>query len=216
MTTEEKIKKYFSFGIIVVLLLILFFSPRGCKDVIDGNAETITIKTDTVWAEVHDTIEKEVPVLEYKYITLKGEQYTPGDNLDTCTSRFNKVVKELSKRTIYEDVIKLDTLGLQGTLTIKDVIFKNQFEGKRKYISDLKVPTITKEITITKDAEPVRQFYFGANIYGDKDRIQLVTPGILYKDKKDHVYQANIGVNFDGSVTYGAGLYYKISLRKKK
>lgn len=213
---KETIRKYFTYAIIIILLLLLFFTPRGIKDVITGKDEvTTTVRTDTVWTEVHDTINKEVKVVSYKYIAVKGEQYTPGDNLDTCAKRFEKLVKDYSMQTTYLDTIKLDTLGIKGTLTVKDLIWKNRFEGKRQYISSLKVPTIEKTVTITKTADPVRQFYFGGNLYGDKNKIQLFTPGILYKTRKDVIYQLNAGVNFDGSVIYGGGIYYKINLRKK-
>lgn len=214
---KETIKKYFTYGIIIILILLLFFIPRGIKDIISGKNEiTTTVRTDTVWGEVHDTINKEVKVVSYKYVKIPGEQYTSGDNLDTCAKRLDKLVKAYGIQTIYLDTIKLDTLGIKGTLTVRDLIWKNKFEGKRQYISNLKVPTIEKTTTITKTADPVRQFYFGGNLYGDKERIQLVTPGILYKDKKDRIYQANLGVNFDGQITYGLGAYYKISFKKKK
>ena len=55
--------------------------------------------------------------------------------------------------------------------------------------------------------------YIGGNVFGDKLNIQLVSPGILYKTKKDHIYQANVGINFDGTITYGVGIYYKIKLK---
>jgi hypothetical protein len=42
----------------------------------------------------------------------------------------------------------------------------------------------------------------------------MITPGLLYKDRKDRVYQLNVGVNFDGTLTYGLGAYWKINLKK--
>ena len=41
------------------------------------------------------------------------------------------------------------------------------------------------------------------------------TPGLLYKDRKDRIFQANVGVNFDGTLTFGVGTYWKINLNKK-
>jgi hypothetical protein len=85
--------------------------------------------------------------------------------------------------------------------------------GKRTKIYDYKIPFVTKTVTITKQADPKRQMYIGGNVFGDKSNIQLVSPGILYKTKKDHIYQANVGINFDGTITYGVGIYYKIKLK---
>jgi hypothetical protein len=84
---------------------------------------------------------------------------------------------------------------------------------ERAYITNFKIPIVTKTVTITKQAEPKRQVYIGANLFGDKTQLQLFSPGVLYKTKKDHIYQANIGINFDGSFNYGIGMYYKIKLK---
>lgn len=217
MITKETIKKYFTTGIIIILLLLLIFSPHGVIDRIKGNGNSeIEIKIDTVWTEVHDTIAKNVPIISYKYVAVAGPQFTSGENIDTCKARFQYLLKQHIKQTAYEDTIHLDSLGLKGTITIKDTIWLNKFKGKRQYLSNLKIPTIEKTITITKEADPVRQIYIGGNLFGDQNQIQVLTPGILYKTKKDNIYQINAGVTFTGDIIYGVGMYYKISLRKKE
>ena len=50
-------------------------------------------------------------------------------------------------------------------------------------------------------------------MFGDRRSLQMITPGLLYKDRKDRIYIANVGVNFDGSITYGVGAYFKIKLK---
>jgi hypothetical protein len=57
--------------------------------------------------------------------------------------------------------------------------------------------------------------YIGGNLFGDRRTLQSFTPGVLYKDRKDRVYQANVGVNFDGTLIFGLGTYWKINLNKK-
>ena len=198
--------------IIIAVLVVIIFLQRSCS----GNSGTkdpiATTVRDTVWVTTVDTVQKEVKVTEIKYIPLKGTKYQPSTDIDTCTKRFAGLVKEFSARRIYHDTI---SLGENGNIQITDTVWMNRMYGKRGYIRNLKFPTITETITITKSEEPKRQLYIGGNIFGDKNALQIATAGLLYKTKKDQIYQANIGTTiFDGSIIYGAGAYWKIKLKK--
>lgn len=195
--------------IIIAVLVIIILLQRGC----DGKtiSEPIVVtKYDTIWKETHDTITKEIQIVKVEYIKPKGPQYTPGEHIDTCRARFNYLLKQHTARRTYKDTIKLDSLG---TITVIDTVWLNKL-GKRTYIKDYKIPLVTKTTTIIKQQDPKRQLYIGGNLFGDKTQLQYATPGILYKDRKDRVYQVNVGVNSDGTLTYGLGAYWKIKLRK--
>jgi hypothetical protein len=187
----------------VAIILI----QRSC-DKIEKAGDTTEVKTDTIYKHVYDTITKEVTVYKKQYVHINKPEYYPGETIDTCKARFQNLLKEHLVRTIYSDTIKLDSIG---TLVIQDTVWINKLYGKRKVISDYKIPTVIK--TITKKEDPKRKLYIGGNLFGDKNALQLITPGLIYKDKKDKIYQANLGVNFDGSLTYGFGMYYKIKLK---
>jgi len=195
-----------SYVIIVILMLIIFFQ-RSCDENFNSE-EKVKVEVDTIYKEVHDTIIKSVSVIKKEYINIDKPEYTSGETIDTCKARFQNLLKEHLVRTIYSDTIKLDSIG---TLVIQDTVWINKLYGKRKVISDYKIPTVIK--TITKKEDPKRKLYIGGNLFGDKNALQLITPGLIYKDKKDKIYQANLGVNFDGSLTYGFGMYYKIKLK---
>jgi hypothetical protein len=126
---------------------------------------------------------------------------------DTIT----KNVKVFSVKYVpYRDTIKLDSIG---DIKIIDTVFQNRL-GKRTIFKDYKIPLVTKTITIIEAQQPNRQLYIGGNLFGDRRSLQMITPGLLYKDRKDRVYQLNVGVNFDGTLTYGLGTYWKINLKK--
>lgn len=200
-------KLNFTYIVIAVLAAIILLQ-RACNHnvVTEGS---VTTEYDTIWKVKHDTLIKEVPVIRIVHRDPpKGPEYTPGEHIDTCRARFNYLLKQHSLQRVYTDTIKLDTLG---TITVIDTVWLNKL-GKRTKIFNYKIPIVTK--TITKPADPVRQVYIGGNLFGDDSQLQFITPGILYKTKKDHIYQVNIGVNFDGSITYGAGAYWKIKLKK--
>lgn len=211
---KTQIAKYFSITLIVIVLLLLIFTPKDCSG---GKKETVVkTRVDTIWKTRIDTITKKVPVYLTKYVTPKGKQYTISEDIDTCKARFGYLLRQHSKRTVYLDTIRFDSLGVKGTLTVRDTIWLNKFKGKRQYISNLQFPTIEKTITITKTADPVRQLYIGGTIFGDANKIQMFAPGLVYKTKKDLLIQGNIGIIPDGTVVYGGGIYYKINLRKSK
>jgi hypothetical protein len=198
-------KNNITYWLIAVLVAIILLQ-RSCSVSNEKGLVKETVKTDTVWKETKDTVFKTVKVTDVKYIPLKDEKYTVSDNCDSSKVRFQNLLKEHLVRTVYADTIKLDSLG---TIVVKDTVWLNKLYGKREYIKDYKIPFVTK--TIVKKEDPRRQMYIGGN--GFIGGSGLLTPGLIYKDRKDRVYQANVGVGFDGSINYGFGMYWKINLR---
>jgi hypothetical protein len=197
--------------IVIIVLVAIIILMRSCESTFFPKEPIVTTTYDTIWKTKHDTLVKTVKEVDIRYVTPEGPQYTPGENIDTCRARFTYLLKQHSARRVYKDTIKLDSLG---TITVIDTIWLNKLKD-RTYISDYKIPLVTKTITIIKQPDPKRQLYIGGNLFGDKTQLQLFTPGLLYKDRKDRIYQANVGVNFDGTLTYGVGAYWKINLNKK-
>jgi len=206
----QKIKPYLTLIVIGTLVLIILLQRSCSGNVVHPSEPQVTVKIDTVYKHITDTVVKKVPVKSIVYVKPDGPEYTSGEHIDTCRARFNYLLKQHIARRVYQDTLKLDSLG---TIVVIDTVWLNKL-GKRTKIYDYKIPYVTKTVTITKEKEPVRQLYIGGNLFGNKNSLQLLTPGLLYKTKKDHIYQANLGINFDGSVTYGLGAYWKISFKK--
>jgi len=185
--------------VVIVALVVVIILMRSCNSSDVVGKETVYTKTDTIYKETHDTVTKKVNVTKVEYVPVDKLVFK---SIDTCN-------KEYNKRTTYRDTIALDSLG---TITVVDTVFQNSL-GKRTILKDYKIPLVTKTVTITKEQEPKRQLYVGGNLFGDKRILQLISPGILYKDKKDRVYLASVGVNFDGTITYGIGAYFKIKIK---
>jgi hypothetical protein len=206
----QQIKSFFNLIIIGILITIIVLQ-RSCnnKTIIENKPEVV-IQIDTVYKNVIDTVIKKVPVKSFVYVKPKGPQYTQSNDIDTCNARFSYLLKQHIARRVYQDTLKIDSLGI---VTVIDTVWLNKL-GKRIYTTNIKIPTVTKTVTITKEKDPVRQLYIGGNIFANKNSMQLITPGILYKTRKDQVYQANVGINFDGTFTYGIGAYWKISFKK--
>ena len=201
----NNLKKYFTWFIIIVLVIIILLE-RSCSSNNPIISEP-TVKIDTIWKTKVDTITKNVIQTKVIHVKIPFDiKYQPSNNIDTCKTRFNNLLKNFITKKIYQDTIKMKGLG---NIYITDTVFMNSL-GKRIKILDYKIPTIEK--TITKEKDPVKQLYIGGNLFGQPNKINLLTPGVLYKTKKDNIYQINLGINFDGSITYGFGMYYKIKL----
>jgi hypothetical protein len=206
------IKTHYTLILIGVLFFIIILQRACYNDTLQQSKPKIEIRYDTVYKHVHDTIKKVVRHVVHDTVIPDKLDYALSNNIDTCNARFDKLLKQHVSRKIYQDTLKLDSIG---KIVIIDTVWLNKL-GKRTKIFNYKIPTITKTITITKEKEPVRQLYIGGNIFADKNSLQLLTPGLLYKNKKDQIYQANLGVDFNGVFTYGVGAYWKISFKNKK
>ena len=187
--------------IVIIILAIIIILMRSCESTVVPKEPIVITKYDTIWKKTIDTITKKVFVDKIEYVPFEKIIFA---NVEEC-------MKEYNRKTTYKDTIALDSLG---TITVIDTVFQNSLK-ERTIFKNYKIPLVTKTITIIKQQDPKRQLYIGGNLFGDKRTLQSITPGLIYKDKKDRVYQANVGVNFDGTLIFGVGTYWKINLNKK-
>lgn len=178
--------------------MVIIILMRACDDSVISGKDTIYTKTDTIYKETRDTVTKKVNIVSVKYI--KEPVFT---SIDTCN-------KEYNRQTVYRDTIAIDSIG---SITITDTVFQNKL-GNRTIFKNYKIPLVTKTVTIVKAQQPKRQLYIGGNLFGDRGQLQSAVAGLIYKDRKDRIYQINAGVNMDGRIILGAGAYWKIKLKK--
>jgi len=205
-----QIKNNFTYIIIAILIAIILLQ-RSCKNtpVINKPPDIKTI-VDTVWKVKNDTLVKTVFIKSISHVLPPNEPaYQTSENIDTCKARFNYLLKQHATRRIYSDTIKIDSIG---TITVIDTVWMNKLK-KRTYQSNYKIPFVTKTITITKQEEPIKQLYIGGNLFGTKNNIKVLSSGLIYKTKQDHIYQVNVGIDTDGVLLYGIGMYWKIKLK---
>jgi len=202
--------------ILAAIILVEIFVPNG---VLPGKTIRIDGKKYEVIKHTIDTVD----VLKTKIVTKKGKDIyhdttiyvpVPTDKpIDTLS-----ILKEFYAMNVYKDVLTLpDSLG---TISLIDTISQNKILG-RTYNASVKQRTI-KETTIVKEL-PKTQLYWGLNSnFNKQDFVSSIGTGLILKTKKDKLYQVNLGVNnqtTDGtngtfSPYIGAGVYWKIRLKK--
>ena len=200
----------FYLGIIAVLIVIIFLQ-RAC---------TPKCPTVTQVLPIYDTILKHDTSTIHKKVWLKFHDttYLPGDtiykvdtNCEVTKRRFIKLAKQHVVRNIYIDTIFIDTFG---KVFIYDTVQYNKL-GTRGIVKNYTIPIITKYIKVPE--EPKRQLYIGGGLDGTyinkTPMINAAKAGLLYKNKKDQIYGATVGVSINGYLVYGLQSYWKIKLK---
>jgi hypothetical protein len=214
-------KKLLNIKNIALILLIAIVVFQQCGGNKKGTGEIVKVdgkKYELIKHEI-DTVE----VVKTKVVTKKGEdiyhetivehEVRVPVNVDT-----NAILKEYYTKVLYKDVLVLpDSLG---TVAVTDTISQNKIFG-RTFNANVKQRVI-KETTIVKEL-PKNQVYFGfGGQFNKTDLITGLSTGLILKTKKDKIYQFNLGVSnstIDGvngefKPYVGAGVYWKIRLKK--
>ena len=189
--------------VIVALLFTVAAQHRGCN-VPQIKADTVTLH-DTIWS-VHDSlIVKKLKIKEVIHDTLPPE-YIADTNYPKLKAQYDALVIAYLVKNIYADTVKLDTLGY---VAVADTVHKNELLG-RSYKYNYKIPTITVTNTITKQAPPKGALFMGGGVTGNKNGLDVLHGGLLYKSKQDKLFGLNIGINGNSQVVYGFQSYWKI------
>ena len=190
--------------VVMVLLFTVTLQHKGC-DAPQTKADTVTLH-DTTW-QTHDSlIIKKLIIKNTIHDTLPPE-YIADTNYPKLKAQYDALVITCLAKNIYADTVKLDTLGY---IAVADTVHKNELLG-RSYKYNYKIPTITVTNTITKQAPPKGALFIGGGITSTKQlELQTIQGGVLYKTKKDKIFDLHIGINNNSQVIYGLSSYWKI------
>lgn len=189
---------------IVILSGVVLFQYNKIK-----NFEPLPPRIDTVinYVEIHDTVPgkpKLIKIIDTDTVFYPKIEYLPHPDYDVLLSQYeNLIVKHFSKN-VFQTTVPIK----YGIATIIDTVTENKSIGNQ-LILDVMFPE--KIITITKPAPPTRQYYLGTiGSITNQDFLNSISVGGLYKDKKDRIFGASIGINGSGKVQYGISSYVKI------
>jgi hypothetical protein len=204
--------KKLTFAIIIIIGTLLIYFYNDSKHSEAKGPDTLVVH-DTTWQVHEKTIVKEVPIVHE--IPVNHEVLVTRYQADTSypglKRQYDDLAKKYASRRIYIDSVKV---GTHGYIQVTDTVSENKL-GKRTTKDNFKIPIVKETMTITKYAEPQRQVYVGGGInMRNISAFSGVEGGLLYKTKKDQIIGAKIGVNVDGSITYGIQSYFKIKLKK--
>ena len=189
---------------IVILLGVVLFQHKKIK-----NFQPPAPRIDTVtnYVEIHHSVPGKprlIKIIDKDTVFYPKIEYLPHPDYDILLTQYeNLIVKHFSKN-VFQTTVPIK----YGIATILDTITENKSIGNQ-LILDVMFPE--KIITITKPAPPTRQYYLGTiGTLTSQDFLNSVSVGGLYKDKKDRIFGASIGINQSGNVQYGVSSYIKI------
>lgn len=206
---QEFIKKNFFHGIILILCILMFLvTYRKINQ--SPNISVIRDTTRVITYVIRDTILNTKPVfIEGGRDTIleKSVEYMPSEDYKVLLGQFEDLKQTLLSKSIYKDKIKFDS----SEIDITDTIQKNAVVG-RKIDFNLKYPVITNTITVTKMAPPKNKFYLGGELGGNKTNlINQAEAAFLFKNKSERIYKLGAQLDFNGQVSYKAGLYIPLN-----
>lgn len=198
--------------IIVLIGIVVAYQIKGCKP---EPTQEPQIEIDTVYKEVKVEVPKYVPKWRTKIEEVEVQVEAPVKPVDTT-----EILKDYFAKYKTIDTLRLnypDSNAAFGYGVVTDVISRNQII-ERSVSWDYRIPVITKTITIYP--KPVNQVYIGVSSGLNKENfVDNVAGGLIWKTKRDRIYQASIGLaNHGGAIApfIGGGIYWKIKLKKPK
>lgn len=196
-------------AVIVLLVIILLqrcggskpikVEPKIIRDTIFIEHTGTTITTPKVVNNVPFT----VPVDHWKI------EYLPDtSSMSRLVKQYEELVRKFLATNIQKDSVKIDSIGhIYITDSVSSNIVKN-----RLVTWNLKYPQITTTIIIPEPKR--RQLYWGGYIQGQQGSlVNQIGTGILYKDKKDQIFGAQVGIDRNGELNIGLSSYWKIKIK---
>lgn len=179
-----KINKNIVFIVLVLCIGFLYLTntfPQFCKGS-RGKSDT-TIVRDTAW---------KINVKRYAVYTPGPTKIILGDTkwmtlpIDTLA-----LLRDYNLKRIYNDTILIDSFGY---VSWEDTVTKNRIERRQKFVN-YKIPVITNTVTINNYYKQKRQLNTSVSL--DLPRFTIYG-GLLYEDRKDKIYQVNVGYGVNG------------------
>jgi len=194
--------------IIVVVLMRMCDGDKTKKDInkgdiikVDGEKyEVVDKKSDTTYITKDTLIYKKGKDIR---VEVEVPVYIPAQ-VDT-----QLILKDFFSKRFYKDTIDL---GQNSFVIINDTISENKILS-RGFNSSI-TERIIKDTFFLKEL-PKRQLFFG--LQGGFDKKEIVNYGglgLLYKDKKDKVFNLGLGINSNKQPTIMGGVFWKIKLKK--
>lgn len=211
----EFIVKNFQFLVIIALFAVVVLQRCGEKAP-TPQAPIIVQTIDTNWIK---KMQQPVVVLNPQisnYIPAsknpkRDTAYLPSADDSILRIQYAALRDSLLNIKTYDNTYTYDS----SSVTIKDTVTENKLLG-RSYQFNIKYPVITNTTTITQQAPPVRQMYIGGSLLGNPSNLLGGAKiNLIYKDKKDRIYNTGVMQQFNGQTFYEFGTAFKINLRKK-
>lgn len=199
-------------SLIVVGLLVILYLQR-CSQT-PSSPTTPQDTHDTLRVEYHyyhDSTIYSKPTIVNNILPIKETIPKADTTYAGLKKQYDSLASLYYSTRIQYDSARVDSIGYVTTL---DTVNQNVITG-RKWHFNIRERLIETTITNNIYQKSKTQVYIGGLIHGSQELlISGVGVGGFLKNKKDQVYALSVQKLNNQPITYGAGMYWKIKLKK--
>lgn len=189
-------------------MIAIFYAYTKHVEAGEARPNDTLVVHDTSWIK-HDSIIVKTKIAYKEVIVnvMSKPEMLPDTNYDNLKRQYMALLQLYMNKLVYSDTIRV---GNYGYIAVLDTINENKLKHRRTR-ENYEIPIVKETKTITKYAPPTRNLYVGGSVLANNTvGLRGAELGIMYKTKKDQLYNVKASVNVDGTLLYGVGYYYKI------
>lgn len=195
-------------ALFVCCIIAIFYAYTKHVQAGEAKPNDTLVVHDTTWKRYDSLIVKKVPVLKEIVVEVASKpEMLPDTNYATLKRQYMALLQLYLNKVVYSDTIRV---GSYGYISVLDTIKENKL-ASRKIKENYNIPEIKETKTITRYLPPSRSLFVGGGINTSNSiGIRGIEAGILYKTKKESIFNIKAQVDLDGKPMYGFGYYTKI------
>ena len=195
-------------ALFVCCMIAIFYAYTKHVEAGETRPNDTLVVHDTAW-QIHDSIRvKKVPVPYEVVVEVASKpEMLPDTNYENLKRQYMALLQLYLNKMVYHDTIRVGTFGY---IALLDSVKENKIAYRRTR-DNFDIPVVKETKTITKYAPPTRNLFVGAGVLVNNALgIRGAEAGMIFKTKKDQLYNVKASVDLDGKVMYGVGYYYKL------
>ena len=195
-------------ALFVCCIIAIFYAYTKHVQAGEAKPNDTLVVHDTTWKRYDSLIVKKVPVLKEIVVEVASKpEMLPDTNYATLKRQYMALLQLYLNKVVYSDTIRV---GSYGYISVLDTVKENKL-ASRKIKENYNIPEIKETKTITRYLPPSRSLFVGDGINTSNSiGIRGIEAGILYKTKKESIFNIKAQVDLDGKPMYGFGYYTKI------
>ena len=195
-------------ALFVCCIIAIFYAYTKHVQAGEAKPNDTLVVHDTTWRRYDSLIVKKVPVLKEIVVEVASKpEMLPDTNYATLKRQYMALLQLYLNKVVYSDTIRV---GNYGYISVLDTVNENKL-ASRKIKENYNIPEIKETKTITRYLPPSRSLFVGGGINTSNSiGIRGIEAGILYKTKKESIFNIKAQVDLDGKPMYGFGYYTKI------
>jgi hypothetical protein len=195
-------------ALFVCCIIAIFYAYTKHVQAGEAKPNDTLVVHDTTWKRYDSLIVKKVPILKEIVVEVASKpEMLPDTNYATLKRQYMALLQLYLNKVVYSDTIRV---GSYGYISVLDTVNENKL-ASRKIKENYNIPEIKETKTITRYLPPSRSLFVGGGINTSNSiGIRGIEAGILYKTKKESIFNIKAQVDLDGKPMYGFGYYTKI------